>query len=128
MATYTITNSLYFSSLFQIVRNFRLTPTAGSRDVKPFVRTVLTLGNDLPIEFHDRWAPVSSGETIWIIQNPYCHFRLVVFTGHTWTTCQLFDVFYNTLGVTQRRHTVTYSDNCHWSIKRVAFSISQKVK
>lgn len=46
--------------LFQIAKRYHLRPVETSKTVKPFVRTVLTLGNDLPVELHDRWGLLSS--------------------------------------------------------------------
>ena len=39
---------------FQITKRYVLQPVDGKDAVKPFVRTVLTLGEDLPVQFVDR--------------------------------------------------------------------------
>jgi len=41
-------------SLFQIAKQYNLRPVETSDAVKPFVRTVLTLGDNLPVELYDR--------------------------------------------------------------------------
>jgi hypothetical protein len=43
-----------FNYFFQIAKRYDLRPTPDAFTVKPFVRTVLTLGDDLPVEFLDR--------------------------------------------------------------------------
>ncbi|WAR11974.1 CP24A-like protein [Mya arenaria] len=49
-----VAETMIYFGIANIVRRFELRPTKNSTQVKPFVRTVLTLGNELPIEFHDR--------------------------------------------------------------------------
>ncbi|KAH3714777.1 hypothetical protein DPMN_057477, partial [Dreissena polymorpha] len=49
-----IAETMIYLSIANIIMRYELRPSPRSLTVKPFVRTVLTLGNDLPVEFYDR--------------------------------------------------------------------------
>lgn len=49
-----IAENMIYLSVANITKRYRLEPVEGAASVKPFVRTVLTLGENLPVQFIDR--------------------------------------------------------------------------